>query len=49
MKIIIRNCNVAELDIPLKYATKLYNELSDTPMPFTSVLGNGVCKTGMAK
>lgn len=28
MKIIIRNCNVAELDIPLKYATKLYNEFA---------------------
>lgn len=50
MKIIIRNCNVAELDIPLKYATKLYNEFAIRhPMPFTSVLGNGVCKTGMAK
>lgn len=28
MKIIIRNCNVAELDIPLKYAIKLYNEFA---------------------
>lgn len=28
MKIIIRNCNVAELDIPLKYAMKLYNEFA---------------------
>lgn len=28
MKIIIRNCNVAELDIPLKYATRLYNEFA---------------------
>lgn len=28
MRIIIRNCNVAELDIPLKYATKLYNEFA---------------------
>ena len=31
MKIIIRNCNVAELDIPLKYATKLYNEFAIRP------------------
>lgn len=28
MKIIIRNCNVAELNIPLKYAIKLYNEFA---------------------
>ena len=28
MKIIIRNCNVAELDIPIKYAIKLYNEFA---------------------
>lgn len=28
MKIIIRNCNVAELDIPLKYAIRLYNEFA---------------------
>lgn len=27
-KIIIKNCNVAELDIPLKYAQKLYNDFA---------------------
>ncbi len=45
MKIIIRNCNVAELDIPLKYATKLYNEFAIRhPNAFYLRTSNGYAK-----
>ena len=28
MKVIIQNCNICELDVPLKYANKLYNDMA---------------------
>ena len=49
-KIIIQNGNMCELDLPLKFAQKLYNEFAIRhPNAFYYVQGKEVCRIGTVR